>query len=77
MFALLGLVIPNERGLLERFFLDYNMSENNVVLITLAQVRQYNFKYNSVNNNILFKGLGIIDIKKRKIFKRGIIIYNY
>ena len=77
MFALLGLVMPNERGLLERFFLDYNMSENNVVLITLAQVRQYNFKYNSVNNNILFKGLGIIDIKKRKIFKRGIIIYNY
>ena len=69
--------MPNERGLLERFFLDYNMSENNVVLITLAQVRQYNFKYNSVNNNILFKGLGIIDIKKRKIFKRGIIIYNY
>ena len=77
MFALLGLVMPNERGLLERFFLDYNMSENNVVLITLAQVRQYNFKYNSVNNNILFKGLGIIDIKKKKIFKRGIIIYNY
>ena len=69
--------MPNERGLLERFFLDYNMSENNVVLITLAQVRQYNFKYNSVNNNILFKGLGIIDIKKKKIFKRGIIIYKY
>ena len=39
VFALLGLVTPNERVLLERFLPDYAMSEDNVVLIALCHVQ--------------------------------------
>jgi hypothetical protein len=39
VFALLGLVTPREKDLLERFLPDYNMSEDNVVLIALCHIQ--------------------------------------
>ena len=39
VFALLGLVTAEERGLLERFLPNYNMAEDDVVLIALCHVR--------------------------------------
>ena len=77
MFALLGLVMPDERVLLERFFPDYNMSEDDAVLIALAHVRQYDFEYDGVDDDTLFKGLGITDAKKRKMLERRVVYYDY
>ena len=39
VFALLGLVTPDERNLLERYLPDYNMAEDDVVLIALCHIR--------------------------------------
>ncbi|RII05524.1 hypothetical protein CUC08_Gglean010174 [Alternaria sp. MG1] len=77
VFALLGLVMPDERVLLERFFPDYDMSQDDVVLIALAHVRQYNLKYDGVDDDILFKGLGITDAKKRNMLERRVVYYDY
>ncbi|KAH8623590.1 hypothetical protein IG631_22069 [Alternaria alternata] len=77
VFALLGLVMPDERVLLERFFPDYDMSEDDVVLIALAHVRQYDFEYDGVDDDTLFKGLGITDAKKRKMLERRVAYYDY
>jgi hypothetical protein len=77
VFALLGLVKPDERVLLERFFPDYDMSEDDVVLIALAHVRQYNLEHDRVDDDTLFKGLGITDAKKRKMLERRVVYYDY
>jgi hypothetical protein len=77
VFALLGLVMPNERVLLERFFPDYDMSEDDVVLIALAHVRQCNLEYDGVDDDTLFKGLGITDAKKRNMLERRVANYDY
>ena len=77
VFALLGLVIPKERVLLERFFPDYDMSENDVAVIALAHVRQCNPEYDGADDDTLFEGLGITNAKKRKMIERRVAIYNY
>jgi hypothetical protein len=53
------------------------MSEDGVVLITLAHVRQYNFAYYRVDDDTLFKGLGVTDAKKRKMLERRVVYYDY
>lgn len=77
VFALLRLVMPDERVLLERFFPDYNMSEDDVVLIALAHVRRCIFEYDGLDDDTLFKGLGITNLKKRKMLERRVADYDY
>jgi hypothetical protein len=68
--------MPDEQVLLERFFPDYAMSEDDVVLIALAHVRQYDLEYDGVDDDTLFKGLGITDSKKRKMLERRVAYYD-
>lgn len=40
---MLGLVLQDEQAQLSRCFPDYSLSEDNVVIITLAHVLKFNF----------------------------------
>lgn len=67
VFALLGLVNTDERRLLSRFFPNYNLSEEDVVIITLAHVTQlWNEHSVGLGSDDLFLGLGIAGRKRRK-----------
>ncbi|KAK4206358.1 heterokaryon incompatibility protein-domain-containing protein [Rhypophila decipiens] len=63
IFGLLGLLAPTERGLLERFFPDYNLSVDHVQIIALAHLLQTNILKTTpeitTESNELFLGLGV------------------
>jgi hypothetical protein len=72
VFALLGLVTSLERTLLEKFFPDYTMSEDDVVTIALAHVRQINLKYDSHDYEKLLLSLGVeSDQRKKRLLRRA------
>lgn len=59
VFALLGLIPLDDRANLGRFFPDYTLSEENVVIITLAHLLQANNKRIDPDSEELFPGLGV------------------
>lgn len=64
VFALLSLVATNERRHLLRLFPDYTMSEDDVIVIALAHVRQMNQGVEGCDDTLLYAGLGL-DCKVR------------
>jgi len=70
IFALLGLVSLEERGLLGRYFPDYKMTKEQVCIITLAHLTQYilpgNLPKITADSDELFLGLGIESRAERK-----------
>jgi hypothetical protein len=59
VFALLGLLELSERKLLERFFPNYSLSEDRVIIITLAHLRDMSLIDVTVESEELFYGLGV------------------
>lgn len=77
IFGLLGLVPPDERVLLERFFPDYTMTEDHVRTVALAHVLQYNVLGGAARVNVksdeLFIGLGGVwsVAERRRLLQRA------
>jgi hypothetical protein len=70
VFALLGLVTRDERGLLNRFFPDYRMSEDGVVVITLGHVAHFSLGEFPPDSEQLFSALGIKSkVRKKRLLK--------
>ena len=74
IFALLGLLKNDERAALARFFPDYAMPMDHVLVITLAHLNQMswleNSRYNTgkitARSNRVFRGLGVGSSEERK-----------
>lgn len=66
VFALLGLIRLDERAMLERFFPDYTLSEDHVVIITLAHLIQFRRKKITLDSEELFLGLGVPSKVRRR-----------
>jgi hypothetical protein len=66
VFALLGLIPKDERTILERFFPDYTLSPDNVVVITLGHLMDFNLKKLTVDSEDVFAGLGVKSRERRK-----------
>lgn len=72
VFALLGLIPSEDRAVLSQFFPNYTLSEDDVVIIALAHVRQINHKEIVPENEELFLGLGIESMeRRRKLLRRA------
>jgi hypothetical protein len=74
VFALLGLVTPEEKELLGRFLPDYTMSEDDVVLIALCHVRLGTFRIERepVDMKRLLLALGVeSDSRQRRLVRRS------
>jgi hypothetical protein len=72
VFALLGLIQRDERAVLERFFPDYTLSEDHVVIITLAHLMQFCRKKVTLDSEELFLGLGVPSkIQRRTLLTRA------
>ncbi|KAI0871871.1 hypothetical protein GGS24DRAFT_469779 [Hypoxylon argillaceum] len=59
VFALLGLLPPGERASLERFFPNYSLSYDAVVVITLAHLQEVSMATITMESQKLFQGLGV------------------
>ncbi|KAK1657638.1 heterokaryon incompatibility protein-domain-containing protein [Colletotrichum godetiae] len=77
VFALLGLVKPEERRMLGRFFPDYAMAEEHVLIITLAHLTQYRFELAyrdrqpiTPDSEEIFLGLGVKSKTRRRALLR-------
>jgi hypothetical protein len=77
VFALLGLVKAEERRMLGRFFPDYAMAEDHVLIITLAHPTQYTFELAladrepiTPNSEEIFLGLGVKSKTRRRSLLR-------
>ncbi len=71
VFALLGLVTPDERALLRRFLPDYTMTEDNIVLIALCHV-QLDSGGEGVDRMRLLNALGVNSVsRQRRLIKRS------
>ncbi|KAF2676182.1 hypothetical protein K458DRAFT_469541, partial [Lentithecium fluviatile CBS 122367] len=77
VFALLGLVTINERHWLGRFFPDYTMSEDDVIIIALSHVQQINLEYDGGDTEQLFMGLGVNCKGRRKRLSRRAEKFDY
>ncbi|KDN62343.1 hypothetical protein CSUB01_11474 [Colletotrichum sublineola] len=79
VFALLGLVKPEERRMLGRFFPDYAMAEEHVLIITLAHLMQYTFELAYRDRQLItpdseeiFLGLGVkLKTRRRVLIRRA------
>ncbi|RWA10602.1 hypothetical protein EKO27_g4502 [Xylaria grammica] len=65
VFSLLGLLPLEERKLLERFFPNYSLSEDRVVVITLAHLQKMNGVRVTTKCRELFQGLGVESKERR------------
>ena len=75
VFALLGLVIPEEMTLLGRFLSDYTMTEDNVVLIAICHVQLVviNPQEVSIDLKRLLLALGVDSVsQQRRLVKRSL-----
>ena len=73
VFALIGLVTLEERALLERFLPDYNMTEDDVVLIALCHVRLNVgvFEQGSIDVRRLLLALGVdSEARQKRLIRR-------
>ncbi|KAI0102841.1 heterokaryon incompatibility protein-domain-containing protein [Nemania sp. FL0031] len=59
VFALLGLLENWERRCLERYFPNYSLSHDGVVVITVAHLRELNGASVTLKSQNLFQGLGV------------------
>ncbi|KAI1271132.1 hypothetical protein F5Y07DRAFT_35126 [Xylaria sp. FL0933] len=59
VFALLGLCEPGERASLERYFPNYSLSPDRVIVITLAHIRDVNGEPVTMESQKLLQGLGV------------------
>ncbi|KAI3336642.1 hypothetical protein HD806DRAFT_474336 [Xylariaceae sp. AK1471] len=66
VFAFLGLLALAERAMLEKFFPNYALSEDRVVIIALAHVRDVNLVNVTVESEELFCGLGVESKVRRR-----------
>ena len=65
IFALLGLVRVDDRKLLQRFFPDYRLSVDSVVIITLGHLIQFDGLIIIPDSDDLFLGLGVESKRRR------------
>lgn len=85
VFALLGLITSDERGLLGRFFPDYTMVEDHVLIITLAHLIQFgplipeqqHLDAISADSDDLFLGLGVRSKERRALLLRRAAKIDY
>jgi hypothetical protein len=76
IFAMLGLVLREERALLSRFFPDYSMSEEHVLIITVAHLTQYSYLIRGdrvgEDSEAISIGLGVESKgRRRKLLRRA------
>ncbi|KAJ4296384.1 hypothetical protein N0V90_006429 [Kalmusia sp. IMI 367209] len=72
VFALLGLVKPSERDSLGRSFPDYTLGEDDVVIIALSHIRQFDLEYDGHDDERLFLGLGVdCEERRKRLAKRA------
>lgn len=80
VFALLGLITPDERKMLSTFFPDYSMTEDHVLIITLAHLTQFPAMSRMQRNGVeitpdseeLFLGLGVgPKSRRRKLLRQA------
>lgn len=72
VFALLGLVTPDERAFLERYFPDYTLSEDSVITITLGHLMDINLQHITTDSEQIFLGLGVESRTRRsKLLRRA------
>lgn len=77
VFALLGLIAWDERELLGRFFPDYTISEEHVVIITLAHLLQGSCERISPDSEELFLAFGIQQKEERRRLLRRAENFDY
>lgn len=82
VFALLGLIPLDDRAMLQRFFPDYTLSEESVVIITLAHLLQfkgsgYDDPSIGPDSEDLFLGLGIESRKPRERLLKRAMDFDY
>jgi hypothetical protein len=77
VFALLGLVHTDERAWLERFFPDYTMSQNDVVVIALSHMQHINTDYDDRYIQRLLLGLGVRSQSRQRCLARRAKMFNY
>ncbi|KAI8947604.1 hypothetical protein F4801DRAFT_582240 [Xylaria longipes] len=66
VFSLLGLLPSVERKCLEEFFPNYSLSDDRVIVITLAHLQQMNGINVTIESEKLFQGLGVESKERRK-----------
>ncbi|CZR66331.1 uncharacterized protein PAC_16232 [Phialocephala subalpina] len=80
VFGLLGLIPPDERELLSRFFPDYSITEDHVLIITLAHLTQFPVLSRMLRSGVnitpdseeLFLGLGVRPkSQRRRLLRRA------
>jgi hypothetical protein len=77
VFALLGLIPQDEREMLDRFFPDYTLSHENVVVIALAHVMDINLKELTADSERVFACLGVKSRARRKMLLRRSMYFGY
>ena len=77
VFALMGLLPKDERQSLERFFPDYSLSHDAVVLVTLAHLRAYGHEIDHWNSHELFEALAVSSPSKRQCFLMSAGAFDY
>ncbi|KAI1440547.1 hypothetical protein F5Y02DRAFT_402669 [Annulohypoxylon stygium] len=68
VFAFLGLLPKDEKDLLGRFFPNYDISEDHVIIITLVHLQEYSLDCPKItlNSDDIFLGLGVDDKSRRR-----------
>ena len=77
VFALLGLIPQDERTSLERFFPDYTLSPDNVVVIALGHLMDFSMKRLTADSEDVFAGLGVKSRAQRKKLLRRMEHFDY
>lgn len=86
VFALLGLISPEERRPLSRFFPDYTLKDDHVLIITLAHLMeispliapQVDYGHITPDSEKLFLGLGVESkARRRRLLRRAKTFYGY
>lgn len=77
VFALLGLVTPDERPLLLRFFPDYDMDMDDVALIALCHVQTLISGDVEIDIKRLLLALGVTESRRQELILRRSRIFDY
>jgi hypothetical protein len=77
VFALLGLIPRDERTMLERFFPDYTLSKDNVIVITLGHLIDFSQKSVTLDSEDIFMGLGVQSRTQRGKLLRRLDRFDY
>ena len=66
VFALLSLVEPSERSVLEQYFPDYTLSHDAVVAITLSHLQNHSRLAITAGSKAIFDSLGVVPSKRTR-----------